>query len=215
MEVEEIQHRLESKYGLTEEHIDTWNELVKDVLEDIMDKTEIRDADVHESMATAQAFGIKPEESFLAIAYVAMVHQKFAFYPNEIRLQNPYYKMKNDQEMFVETLGQAITLGSKQMANLRVFRGEWFEKPVDIIMEPKKVEDLINIIRINKKWSSLTKTMPGTIQPQFQNYGSFKTSDEKSRVVSLTAEQACAIISPYMYTRSYNIVTHIATFEGC
>ena len=58
----------------------------------------------------------------------------------------------------------------------------------------------------------MKKMMPRTIQQQFQNYGNFKTSDEKSRMVSLTAEQACAIIYPY--TRSYNIVAHIATFEG-
>ena len=37
LEIEELQNRLAVQYKLTEEHIDKWNNLVKDALEDIND----------------------------------------------------------------------------------------------------------------------------------------------------------------------------------
>ena len=41
LEIEELQNRLECKYGMTEDHIDKWNNRVKDVIEDI-DKKKLK-----------------------------------------------------------------------------------------------------------------------------------------------------------------------------
>ena len=114
--------------------------------------------------------------------------------------------------MLIENLGQAITLGSKQMTNLRVFRGEWFEEQIDIVIEPKLVEDLINIIMRNQKWSDLRAKLPESVKQQFKRYGNFKVSNEKTQMISLAAEQASAIIYPFV--RTYSIVAHMVTFEG-
>ena len=83
--------------------------------------------------------------------------------------------------MFIETLGQALTLGSKQMTNLRVFLGEWFEEPVDTLVKPKEIEDLINIIMMNQKWSDLGAMMPESVKQHFKRYGNFKVSNEKHK----------------------------------
>ena len=141
LEVEELMSKLEGKYQFTREMGQQWNDFVKNILTDIDERTQINDADFHETMATAQAFGINKDDSFYLTAYVALVHKKFSFYPNELKLANEFILEREDGDILIQTLGQALTLGSKQLTHLRVFRDQWFDEPIDINVDPKEAED--------------------------------------------------------------------------
>jgi hypothetical protein len=174
LEVEELMSKLEGKYQFTREMGQQWNDFVKNILTDIDERTQINDADFHETMATAQAFGINKDDSFYLTAYVALVHKKFSFYPNELKLANEFILEREDGDILIQTLGQALTLGSKQLTHLRVFRDQWFDEPIDINVDPKEAEDLINLIMMNNNWTDLRRMVPKRIQDQFQRNGKYE-----------------------------------------
>jgi hypothetical protein len=76
LEVDELISKLEGKHQFTQEMGQQWNDSVKDVLTDIGERTQINDADFHETMATAQSFGINKDDSFYLTAYVALIYKK-------------------------------------------------------------------------------------------------------------------------------------------
>ena len=207
LEVEELMSKLEGKYQFTREMGQQWNDFVKNILTDIDERTQINDADFHETMATAQAFGINKDDYFYLTAYVALVHKKFSFYPNELKLANEFILEREDGDILIQTLGQALTLGSKQLTHLRVFRDQWFDEPIDINVDPKEAEDLINLIMMNNNWTDLRRMVPKRIQDQFQRNGKYEMNGMPSRMVSILSEQACAILSPVL--RANRIVAHI------
>ena len=210
LEEEELLSKLERNHQFTREMGQQWNDWVKDVFSDIDERTQINDATFHETMATAQAFGINKDDSFYLTVYVALIHKKFSFYPNEVKLANEFMLEREDGDILVQTLGQALTLGSKQLTHLRVFRDQWFTEPIDINVDPKEAEDLINLIMMNNNWADLRKMVPKRIQDQFQRNGKYEMNGMPSRMVSILSEQACAIVSPML--RADRIVAHIATF---
>ena len=109
---------------------------------------------MHEKTAMEKAYGIEPGESFIITAYVVLDHNVIW------QTINHHFKEKDDSQMLIETLEQALKFRSKICTNLIVFRGEWFEKPIDIKMVPKDIEDLLNLILLNKKWTNLRKNDP-------------------------------------------------------
>ena len=149
LEVDELMAKIEQQYKFTQQLGQQWNDFAKDVFEDIDERAQINDQNFHEIMATSQAFGINNEDSFYLTAYMALVHQKLSLYPNDVKLANEFILEGKDANVLVQTLGQALTIGSKKITHLRDFRGQWFEKPIDVNVNPKEVEDLINVIMMN------------------------------------------------------------------
>ena len=210
LEAEELMTKLENLCNFDHRLGQEWNDRVKYVFADIDERDEVNDANFHEAMATAQAFGINNTDSFYVTAYIALVYHKFSLYPNDVKLVKEFTIEGKEGNVLVQTLGQALTIGSKQLTHLRVFRDQWFDEPIDVKVNPKEVEDLINVIMMNSNWSSLRRMVPNHMQQQFRNNGKVVIGEMPPRMISIQAEQACAIIFPTV--RTDMIVAHVATY---
>ena len=93
LEVEELLSKLERNHQFTREMGQQWNDWVKDVFSDIDERTQINDATFHETMATAQAFGINKDNSFffnsfrLVFTRMTMMNQAVAWLQPDRREQ--------------------------------------------------------------------------------------------------------------------------------
>ena len=105
LEAEELMAKLENLYNFDQKLGQEWNDQVKYVFADIDERDEVNDANFHEAMATAQAFGINNTDSFYVTAYIALVYHKFSLYPNDVKLVKEFTIEGKDGNVLVQTLG--------------------------------------------------------------------------------------------------------------